>query len=152
MTWIKHIKPATTDSSTVLYTILAASSQSLANPVEMMVTTMKILIISSTSTISWEAQRVTSMNNSSSLNSCIPGLTFCRYVILDVLGAGTFGQVVKCRNIKTQEIVAVKIVKNKMAYFKQSMMEVAILEMASDHLEIASSSHVKQRLNVNSFS
>lgn len=55
--------------------------------------------------------------------------TTYRYLILDVLGAGTFGQVVKCRNTKTQEIVAVKVVKNKLAYFKQSMMEVAILEM-----------------------
>ena len=54
-----------------------------------------------------------------------------RYLILDVLGSGTFGQVVKCRNTKTQEIVAVKVVKNKLAYFKQSMMEVAILEMVS---------------------
>lgn len=50
-------------------------------------------------------------------------------MILDVLGAGTFGQVVKCKNIKTQQIVAVKVVKNKTAYSKQSMMEVAILEM-----------------------
>ncbi|SAL95100.1 hypothetical protein [Absidia glauca] len=52
-----------------------------------------------------------------------------RYIILDVLGAGTFGQVVKCKNVKTQELVAVKVVKNKLAYFKQSMMEVTILEM-----------------------
>lgn len=46
-----------------------------------------------------------------------------------MLGSGTFGQVVKCRNIKTDEVVAIKVVKNKLAYFKQSMMEVAILEM-----------------------
>jgi serine/threonine protein kinase len=52
-----------------------------------------------------------------------------RYLILDILGSGAFGQVVKCRNLKTQEVVAVKVVKNKPAYFKQSMMEVAILEM-----------------------
>ncbi|KAL0084809.1 hypothetical protein F4703DRAFT_1592227 [Phycomyces blakesleeanus] len=51
-----------------------------------------------------------------------------KYIILDVLGAGTFGQVVKCKNTKTQEIFAVKVVKNKPAYFRQSMMEVAILE------------------------
>ena len=64
----------------------------------------------------------------------------CRYVILDVLGAGTFGQVVKCKNIKTQQIVAVKVVKNKTAYSKQSMMEVAILEMVreSTHVKIKS--------------
>lgn len=52
-----------------------------------------------------------------------------RYLILDVLGQGTFGQVVKCQNMKTHEIVAVKVVKNKPAYFNQSMMEVTILEL-----------------------
>ena len=46
-----------------------------------------------------------------------------KYLILDVLGQGTFGQVVKCQNMKTHEIVAVKVVKNKPAYFNQSMME-----------------------------
>lgn len=58
------------------------------------------------------------------LNRC-----YARYLILDVLGQGTFGQVVKCQNIKTHEIVAVKVVKNKPAYFNQSMMEVTLLEM-----------------------
>lgn len=50
-------------------------------------------------------------------------------MILDILGQGTFGQVVKCQNMKTHEIVAVKVVKNKPAYFNQSMMEVTILEL-----------------------
>ena len=54
---------------------------------------------------------------------------FLRYLILDVLGQGTFGQVVKCQDMKTHEIVAVKVVKNKPAYFNQSMMEVTILEL-----------------------
>lgn len=36
---------------------------------------------------------------------------------------------VKCQNMKTHEIVAVKVVKNKPAYFNQSMMEVTILEL-----------------------
>ncbi|EFI28220.1 CMGC/DYRK/YAK protein kinase [Coprinopsis cinerea okayama7 len=52
-----------------------------------------------------------------------------KYLILDILGQGTFGQVVKCQNMKTHEIVAVKVIKNKPAYFNQSMMEVTILEM-----------------------
>ena len=52
-----------------------------------------------------------------------------RYLILDVLGQGTFGQVVKCQNLKTQEVVAVKVVKNKTAYFNQSMMEVSVLDL-----------------------
>lgn len=55
----------------------------------------------------------------------------CRYLILDVLGQGTFGQVVKCQNMKTNEVVAVKVIKNKPAYFNQSMMEVAILDEVS---------------------
>jgi serine/threonine protein kinase len=56
-------------------------------------------------------------------------LTRSRYLILDILGQGTFGQVVKCQNMKTHEVVAVKVVKNKPAYFNQSMMEVTILEL-----------------------
>ena len=59
-------------------------------------------------------------------------LTMCcrnRYLILDVLGQGTFGQVVKCQNLKTQEVVAVKVVKNRTAYFNQSMMEVSVLDL-----------------------
>lgn len=54
-----------------------------------------------------------------------------RYLILDVLGQGTFGQVVKCQNLKTQEVVAVKVVKNRTAYFNQSMMEVSVLDLVS---------------------
>lgn len=52
-----------------------------------------------------------------------------RYLILDVLGQGTFGQVVKCQNLKTGEVVAVKVIKNKTAYFNQSMMEVSVLDL-----------------------
>lgn len=58
-----------------------------------------------------------------------------RYLILDVLGQGTFGQVVKCQNLKTQEVVAVKVIKNKTAYFNQSMMEVSVLDLVSLHNE-----------------
>ena len=54
-----------------------------------------------------------------------------RYLILDVLGQGTFGQVVKCQNLKTQEVVAVKVVKNRTAYFNQSMMEVSVLDLVN---------------------
>jgi serine/threonine protein kinase len=60
-----------------------------------------------------------------------------RYQILDILGQGTFGQVVKCQNIKTKEFVAVKVIKNKPAYYNQSLVEVAILDMVctpSSHL------------------
>ena len=58
-----------------------------------------------------------------------------RYLILDVLGQGTFGQVVKCQNLKTQEVVAVKVVKNRTAYFNQSMMEVSVLDLLNQKLD-----------------
>jgi serine/threonine protein kinase len=57
-----------------------------------------------------------------------------RYLILDVLGQGTFGQVVKCQNLKTQEVVAVKVIKNRTAYFNQSMMEVSVLDLVGKPL------------------
>lgn len=60
---------------------------------------------------------------------CILTIFRNRYLILDVLGQGTFGQVVKCQNLKTQEVVAVKVVKNRTAYFNQSMMEVSVLDL-----------------------
>ncbi|CEP10712.1 hypothetical protein [Parasitella parasitica] len=50
-----------------------------------------------------------------------------KYLIIDVLGAGTFGQVAKCKNLTTGELVGVKIIKNKPAYTKQSLIEVDIL-------------------------
>ncbi|KAF2145020.1 uncharacterized protein K452DRAFT_295577 [Aplosporella prunicola CBS 121167] len=58
-----------------------------------------------------------------------------RYLILDVLGQGTFGQVVKCQNLRTQEVVAVKVVKNRTAYFNQSMMEVSVLDLLNKQMD-----------------
>lgn len=51
-----------------------------------------------------------------------------RYQILDMMGHGTFGQVVKCHNLRTGQLVAVKVIKNKPAYFQQSMVEVRVLD------------------------
>lgn len=59
-----------------------------------------------------------------------------RYLVLNVLGKGTFGQVVKCQNMVTKEVVAVKVIKNKPAYLNQSMMEVSILEHIQQHVDI----------------
>jgi dual specificity protein kinase YAK1 len=51
-----------------------------------------------------------------------------KYLVLDILGQGTFGQVVKCQNLKTQEIVAVKVVKARQECLQQSIAEGNILE------------------------
>ena len=45
-----------------------------------------------------------------------------------MLGSGTFGQVVKCLDTSTGKLVGVKVIKNKPAYLKQSMIEVDILK------------------------
>ena len=45
------------------------------------------------------------------------------------LARARLSQVVKCQNLKTQEVVAVKVIKNRTAYFNQSMMEVSVLDL-----------------------
>ncbi|PCH43614.1 kinase-like protein [Wolfiporia cocos MD-104 SS10] len=65
-----------------------------------------------------------------------------KYLILDILGQGTFGQVVKCQNMQTHEVVAVKVVKNKPAYFNQSMMEVTILELLNNQCDPKDEHHI----------
>lgn len=51
------------------------------------------------------------------------------FTVLDLLGTGTFGQVVKCRQNDTGNIVAVKVIKNQPAYFQQAWLEINILRM-----------------------
>ncbi|KAG9155736.1 hypothetical protein Leryth_004003 [Lithospermum erythrorhizon] len=50
-----------------------------------------------------------------------------RYIVKDILGHGTFGQVAKCWVAKTNSFVAVKVIKNQPAYYQQSLVEVSIL-------------------------
>ena len=45
---------------------------------------------------------------------------FERYEIECVLGKGSFGQVVKAIDLETNEDVAIKVIKNKPAFFKQA--------------------------------
>jgi serine/threonine protein kinase len=51
-----------------------------------------------------------------------------RYQVLDLLGKGTFGQVVKCLDLETNDYVAVKIVKNLPAFHSQGLVEVKLLQ------------------------
>lgn len=53
------------------------------------------------------------------------------YEVLEFLGRGTFGQVVKCWKRGTNEIVAVKILKNHPSYARQGQIEVGILSRLS---------------------
>lgn len=50
-----------------------------------------------------------------------------RYEVLEFLGRGTFGQVVKCWKKGTNEIVAIKILKNHPSYARQGQIEVCTI-------------------------
>ncbi|KAI9819729.1 MAG: hypothetical protein M1832_003963 [Thelocarpon impressellum] len=51
-----------------------------------------------------------------------------RYEIVDILGKGSFGQVVRCVDHKTGGLVAIKIIRNKKRFHQQALVEVSILQ------------------------
>lgn len=51
-----------------------------------------------------------------------------RYEVVGILGKGSFGQVVQCRDHKTGKSVAVKIIRNKKRFHAQALVEVKILQ------------------------
>lgn len=51
-----------------------------------------------------------------------------RYEIVGMLGKGSFGQVVRCVDHKTGQLVAVKIIRNKKRFHQQALVEVNILQ------------------------
>ena len=51
-----------------------------------------------------------------------------RYEIVDILGKGSFGQVVRCVDHKTGVLVAIKIIRNKKRFHQQALVEVDILQ------------------------
>ena len=51
-----------------------------------------------------------------------------RYEIVDILGKGSFGQVVRCIDHRTGGLVAIKIIRNKKRFHQQALVEVDILK------------------------
>ncbi|PKI83878.1 dual-specificity kinase [Malassezia vespertilionis] len=51
-----------------------------------------------------------------------------RYEIVKLLGRGSFGQVLQCKDHKTGHHVAVKLIRNKRRFHKQALVEVNIME------------------------
>ena len=50
-----------------------------------------------------------------------------RFEILGILGKGSFGQVVKCRDHKCKVLRAIKLIRNKKRFHQQALVEVRIL-------------------------
>jgi dual specificity tyrosine-phosphorylation-regulated kinase 2/3/4 len=55
-----------------------------------------------------------------------------RYEVVDVLGKGSFGQVVRCVDHKTGGLEAIKIIRNKKRFHQQALVEVNILQKIRD--------------------
>lgn len=55
-----------------------------------------------------------------------------RYEVVDLLGKGSFGQVVRCVDHKDGGVVAVKIIRNKKRFHQQALVEVGILGRLRD--------------------
>lgn len=72
--------------------------------------------------------------------SIVPGdhLSY-RYEIIDVLGKGSFGQVVRCIDHKTGVLVAVKIIRNKKRFHQQALVEVNILQKLREWVRFGNS-------------
>ncbi|KAI9027248.1 kinase-like domain-containing protein [Phycomyces nitens] len=51
-----------------------------------------------------------------------------KYVVLELLGSGTFGQVAKCRDLSNNQLVGIKVIKNIPSYLKQSLVEIKVLD------------------------
>ncbi|KAG1374405.1 hypothetical protein G6F60_009529 [Rhizopus arrhizus] len=65
-----------------------------------------------------------------------------QYRVIDLLGQGTFGQVVKCERISTGELFSVKVIKNKSAYKTQSCMEIEILKKLNKQWDPEDKHHI----------
>lgn len=57
-----------------------------------------------------------------------------QYRVIDLLGSGTFGQVVKCECVPTKELVSVKVIKNHRNFRNQSYLEVDTLNWLHSRL------------------
>ncbi|KAG7455975.1 hypothetical protein MATL_G00246830 [Megalops atlanticus] len=51
-----------------------------------------------------------------------------RFEVLEVIGKGSFGQVLKCLDHKNNELVAIKVIRNKKRFHHQALVELKILD------------------------
>lgn len=70
-----------------------------------------------------------------------------RYIVKDMLGQGTFGQVAKCVREDTGEVVAVKVIKNRPAYYHQARVEIGIVQMLNSRCDPENKHHIVRMLD-----
>lgn len=56
-----------------------------------------------------------------------------RFQLIEVIGKGAFGQVIKCLDHKHKELVAIKLVKNQKKYYYQAAVEAKLLLLLKEH-------------------
>ena len=69
------------------------------------------------------------------------------YEVRDVLGSGTFGQVVRCRQKGTGKAAAIKVIKNHPAYFHQAHVEIGILHMLNTECDQRDERHIVRMMD-----
>ncbi|ORZ23312.1 kinase-like domain-containing protein [Absidia repens] len=85
-------------------------------------------------------------NHNSDYILYVNGTLGAKYKVLELLGCGTFGQVAKCQHTLTGEFVAIKVIKNKPAYLKQSTIEVEILKHLNNDWDPQDKHHILRLL------
>ncbi|KAL4503328.1 hypothetical protein ABPG72_000934 [Tetrahymena utriculariae] len=73
------------------------------------------------------------------------------YIIEDMLGKGTFGQVAKCSKNGTNDLFAVKVIKNRPAYFQQAKNEILLLRVLNKQEEQNGENYQKRIVNLVDF-
>ncbi|ONM14247.1 hypothetical protein ZEAMMB73_Zm00001d002418 [Zea mays] len=74
-----------------------------------------------------------------------------RFIVKEMLGQGTFGQVVKCWDTETNDYVAVKVIKNQPAFYHQAIMEVSLLRTLNQKFDPDDQHNIVRMLDYLSF-
>ena len=72
---------------------------------------------------------------------------FRSFRVLELLGEGTFGQVVKAEDCATRVLRAVKVIKNKPAYYQQALMEIRLLTTLNTQYDAEDRHHMLRLLD-----
>lgn len=59
-----------------------------------------------------------------------------RYFVTNLLGTGTFGIVIKCEDLETGNLIALKVIKNREAYNRQAIVEYKMLTLLKENCNI----------------